>query len=158
MFNVLFVCTGNTCRSSMAEILFKDMLKREKLDDKIRVKSSGISVYTSMPASDNAIQAVRELGMDLTGHRSRRLDIDMLREADLILAMTGVHKARILDIIPAAKDKVFTLIEYASDGKEGDVSDPFGYDLDTYKKCRDEIRKYLEITLKKIKEYDLDSF
>lgn len=152
MFNVLFVCTGNTCRSSMAEILFKDMLKSENLDYRVKVRSSGTSVYTSLPASDNAIEAARELELDLTGHRSQKINIDMLREADLILAMTRVHKAHILDIMPDAKDKVFTLVEYATDGKEGDISDPFGYDLDTYKKCRDEIKKYLEMVIRKIRE------
>lgn len=152
MFNVLFVCTGNTCRSSMAEILFKDMLKSENLDDRVKVRSSGTSVYTSLPASDNAIEAARELELDLTGHRSQKINIDMLREADLILTMTRVHKAHILDIMPDAKDKVFTLVEYATDGKEGDISDPFGYDLDTYKKCRDEIKKYLEMVISKIRE------
>lgn len=150
MFNVLFVCTGNTCRSSMAEILFKEMLKRENLDDKVKVRSSGTSVYISLPASDHAIEAVRELDMDLTGHRSQKLDIDMLREADLILTMTRTHKSHILDIMPDIKGKVFTLIEYATGGEEGDISDPFGYDLDTYKQCRDEIKKYLEMVIRKI--------
>lgn len=150
MFNVLFVCTGNTCRSSMAEILFKEILKREKLDDKVKVKSSGTSVHTSLPAYDNAIEAVRELGLDLTSHRSQKLSIDLLREADLILTMTRTHKAHVLNIIPDAKDKVFTLVEYATDGKEEDILDPFGYDLEVYKRCRDEINKYLEMVVKKI--------
>lgn len=150
MFNVLFVCTGNTCRSSMAEILFKEILKREKLDDKVKVKSSGTSVYSSLPASDNAIEAVRELGLDLTGHRSQKVNIELLREADLILTMTRAHKNHILNIIPDARNRVFTLVEYATDGKEQDILDPFGYDLETYKKCRDEIMKYLEMVVKKV--------
>ncbi|MDD2481486.1 MAG: low molecular weight protein arginine phosphatase [Lutispora sp.] len=147
MFNVLFVCTGNTCRSSMAEVLFKEILKRDKLDDKVKVSSTGTSVYTSLPASDNAIEAIRELGFDLTSHRSQKLNIDMLKEADLILAMTRVHKAHVLEMMPDAKNKVFTLVEYATNGREGDISDPYGYDLATYKRCRDEIKKYLEMVI-----------
>jgi len=134
----------------MAEILFKEILKREQLDDKVKVKSSGTSVYTPLPASDNAIEAVKELGLDLTDHRSQKLNINMLREADLVLTMTRAHKEHILNISPDAKDKVFTLVEYATDGKLGDISDPFGYDLETYKRCRDEILKYLEMVVKKI--------
>jgi protein-tyrosine phosphatase len=136
----------------MAEILFKEILKREKLDDKVRVKSSGTSVYTPLPASDNALEAVKELGLDLSSHRSQKINMDLMTEADLILTMTGSHKEHVLRIIPDAKDKVYTLVEYATGGQEGDISDPFGYDLETYKKCRDEILKYLEMIVEKVRQ------
>jgi len=131
----------------MAEILFKEILRRDNQDHKVKVSSTGTSVYTSLPASDNAIEAIRELGFDLTSHRSQKLNIDMLKEADLILAMTRVHKAHVLEIMPDAKNKVFTLVEYATNGREGDISGPYGYDLATYKRCRDEIKKYLEMVI-----------
>ena len=150
MFKVLFVCTGNTCRSSMAEELLKSILKNHNIEDKIHISSSGTEVDVSLPASDNAIAALKELELDLTKHRSKLVTRELIDEMDLVLAMTEAHKDYILKIMPEAKEKIFTLIEYAS-GEKGDIADPYRMDLETYRKCRDDILKYLEMVLEKIK-------
>lgn len=151
MFKILFVCTGNTCRSSMAEGMFKNLIKKHNIEDKFYISSAGTSVNISLPASDNAISALKDFELDLTKHMSRPATQEMLEEADLVLAMTEAHKNHVLRLMPEAKGKVFTLIEYATDGEKGDIRDPYLMDLETYRKCRDEIGKYLEMIIQKIK-------
>jgi protein-tyrosine-phosphatase len=83
--NILFVCTGNTCRSPMAEGLFKDMLKKNNIDN-IRVSSAGISVFPGEQANEKAIKALKEKGIDIRSHRARQA-IEEIDKADLIWAM-----------------------------------------------------------------------
>ena len=150
MKNILFVCTGNTCRSSMAEVLFKDLLKKSKeVNEEIRVESAGVYAMANQPASSQAIKAMEDEGIDLTNHRSKPLTRDMIDRADIILTMTINHKNIILQINPEAKDKVFTLKEYANMGFL-DVQDPFGLPVEEYKESAREIRAALEKIIKRI--------
>lgn len=151
MFKILFVCTGNTCRSSMAEGIMKDLIKNNDLEDKVYISSAGTGVNLSLPASDYAIQALNEIGLDITNHWSRPLNRQLIEDSDLILAMTGAHKNHILKTMAEAEVKTFTLIEYATNDEKGNIEDPYFMDLDTYRNIRDEIMKYLLLVLEKIK-------
>lgn len=138
---VLFVCTGNTCRSPMAEGILKAMAKEKGLT--IEVKSAGVAAYDGEGGSKNSIQAMRKIGIDISDHQASLLHIGLVEEADLILAMSRSHKELIKSSFPLSKEKVFTLLEYVY-GVEKDVVDPYGGSLYIYEKTRDEIFKAIE--------------
>lgn len=148
--NILFVCTGNTCRSPMAEGIFKDMLKKENIDD-INVSSAGISVFPGENANEKAIKALKEKGIDIAGHRARQLS-DEVTGADIILTMTSHHKEVIENYFSNNLNnppRIFTLKEFAAkiSGEKllgRDIDDPYGRDYNFYKKSRDEIEKELK--------------
>ena len=138
---VLFVCTGNTCRSPMAEGILKDLAEKKGLD--IEAASAGISVYFGDMANIKSIEAMDKIGLDISGHISKHLSEEMVEEADLILTMSRNHKESILFSHPDGIEKIFTLNEYGL-GRNRDIKDPFGQSLEVYEKTRDEIYKAIE--------------
>jgi len=137
---IAIVCTGNTCRSPMAETLLRDLLhKRFGREDVARVISAGVAASRGSGASPQSVEVMGRLGLDLTGHASQPLDDPLMSMADLVLTMTRRHRDAILAAWPDRKDRVFTL---RRDG--GDVTDPVGMPVDVYEQCADQIRGELE--------------
>lgn len=133
---ILFVCTGNVCRSPMAEYMFRERI-RGRHD--WHVESAGTSTIEGMPASPQAVTALSEIGVDLLPHRSRPVSTDMVAESFIVVVMTEGHRADILASIPCAADKVYLLLNFARDVQERDVPDPIGYPVDVYRQTREMI-------------------
>lgn len=137
---ILFVCTGNTCRSPMAEGLLKDLSKKKGLG--LEVKSAGVYAMDGGRVADNAVNALNKLGIDISSHKSQSVSKDLVDKADLILTMSKSHRETLILNFPHVREKVFLLNEYAL--KENrDIQDPFGRDLYNYEIARDDILKAL---------------
>jgi protein-tyrosine phosphatase len=135
---LVFVCTGNTCRSPMAEALL-----RARLGCGLpwRVLSAGIAATEGCPASPESVAALRERGLDLSAHRSRPLTRALVESADLLVPLSLLHYAAIVDRFPEAREKTLLLGSFLGDGHgpPQDIPDPIGGDAALYRTIRDRI-------------------
>ena len=132
---ILFVCTGNLCRSPMAEYLLR---KRLGNDSEWEVASAGTATVDGLPASERAVEAMKEKGIDMSGHVARCVTMGHVRSAAFVIAMATQHRDELLRRFPEAEGKVF-LLKSVGTAPGADVADPIGMSLDTYRSTRDEI-------------------
>jgi protein-tyrosine-phosphatase len=139
MMRILFVCTGNTCRSPMAAAIARKIAADRGLTD-VEVASAGTTAWDGQPATDGAILVCIERQLDVGSHRSRTLTREMVEAQDLILAMGSHHRDRAEALGGAGK--TFLLTMYASHGADDrSIADPFGGDLETYRATADELEE-----------------
>ena len=154
MKTILFVCTGNVCRSPMAEGIFRHTTRGR---GDFQVYSAGIGAVDGQPPTPHAVMAMLEVGMDISDQRSRALTADLVRQADFILCMTHSHVDSIHWMYPWAAEKTFVLREFDDtlEQFEKDISDPIGSSFDVYEDCRDQIHQGIGSLLKFMEQNDV---
>jgi protein-tyrosine-phosphatase len=143
--SVLFVCTGNSCRSIMAEGLMKDALKELGKED-IRIGSAGVSAIDGFHPTRETIEAMKREGIDVSGFQSRSLTDEMIRDTDLILVMASHHMDDIIKRAPQAASKTHILKQYGRRDdscacEDLDISDPIGKPMEVYEYTLGEIKR-----------------
>lgn len=134
---ILFVCTGNTCRSALSEALARKFIVERALQD-VDVLSAGTSAWDGAPASDGALLVGMERGLDLSPHRAQTLTRELVRDSDLILAMGPHHLERVEALGGAGR--AYLLTDFASRGSNArPVNDPIGGELELYRSTADEL-------------------
>ena len=146
---LLFVCTGNTCRSPMAEQIFNEQAR----DLSAHAISAGLDAKPGSPINPQAADALIQFGYTPTEHRSTLVSTEAVEEADVILTFTQDQKDEVAKRFPAAVEKLFTISEYANStsGKHEDVSDPYGKSAEVYKETAETINSLVEVIVSSLK-------
>lgn len=145
---ILFVCTGNTCRSPLAEAIARRILADSGKSNVI-VESAGTQAWDGAPASDEALLIGFERNLDLSNHRSRRLTPEIVEASDLVLVMSPEHLAQVREMDSTAS--AYLLGGYGTGEKSHAIADPFGGDLQDYRDTADELERELKEILDRIR-------
>lgn len=147
MIKIMFVCTGNICRSAMAHKMMEKMIEETEKD--IEVYSCGTFAEDGDRSTHEAIQIMEDYDIDLKSHKAINIRKADVKEMDIILCATTAHKINVINMQPEVKEKTYTIKEYAGYNiNDLDIKDPWGYNLEIYRRCANEI----DICLKKIIE------
>ena len=134
MIRVLIVCTGNTCRSAMAEGIFARLI-REKFVDKVKVMSAGTSTVDGYPASPEGVRVLQDFDIDISNHRSQLMREEMLRASDLVLVMEDYHRERAISLSPPDREKIHLLSEFGPKNVPREIPDPLGAPEEVFRDC-----------------------
>ena len=137
-FSVLVVCTGNSCRSPMAHYMLASMLEGTPAF----VGSAGTDAPVGSPAAANAVEVMRDSGIDMTRHRAQQLSPAMVEAADLVLVMEEYHRQRVVDLVPDAAGRTRMLLSFV--GRDEKVEDPIGFSVECYRLTREAMKPALE--------------
>jgi RpiB/LacA/LacB family sugar-phosphate isomerase len=154
MKTILFICTGNVCRSPMAEALFRHATDGR---GEFRVLSAGIGAMDGQPPTPHSVAAMRELGVDISAQRSRMLTAELVRQADFIFGMTHGHVDTVALLYPPVAEKIFLLREFddSLDPYEKDIADPIGGSYEIYVHCREQIEQGIASLLKFMEQHEI---
>lgn len=148
---ILFVCTGNTCRSVLAEYMLRHKLKETNIAG-LKVKSCGVAASPLFRVPEFVTEILGKEGVNCANHKSTPADKDLIEDSDLILAMEPHHKQIIVALYPGAAGKTFTLKPYAGLPGDPGIPDPIGQSKLAYEACANEIKKCLELLIKRIEK------
>jgi protein arginine phosphatase len=149
---ILFVCSGNTCRSPLAEAIAKNILPG-RLDFEVDLSSAGASALEGSPASQYSIEVGQAHALDLSSHRARLLTPALIRGADLVVTMGARHREIVGTLEPEALDYTFLLTNF-SDHHFGDIPDPIGSGLEVYERTYQLIRDCVESMASRLSRFD----
>jgi len=147
---VMFICTGNICRSAMAHRMLEKKAKEENKN--IETYSCGVFAYNGDKSTEEAISVLKTIyNVDLTTHRATNIRNSNIEEMDVILCATTAHKNNVLNMYPELDGKVYTMKEYVNYPENDlDINDPWGCSYETYKKCAKEIDECINKLLTKL--------